>query len=222
MPLLILLFVSHSLFAQVVKPGAQDHYQSFAQLAAKNVEGKDYQIEVKDRDSGVLVMAFHGGYIEPGTSELAEAIASEDFSYYGFKGLLNKEMDDASYTSSLLHLTSAKFDEPQLMKLSLAKEFCLAIHGFGGTEADFCVGGANADQRRQITEALSKAFPEFKSCELCCNPFNGTSLKNPVNRCLKRGVQIEISPRARRLLLSDGKFRKDIANGLRKAVLSRP
>lgn len=222
MPLLFILFFSHCLFAQVVKPGAHDHCQNFAELAAKNVAGKDYKIEVQDRNSKILVMAFHGGFIEPGTTELAKAIVGEELSYYGFEGLVDRETDEASYTSSLLHLTSSKFDEPLLMKLALAKEFCLAIHGFGGVEADFCIGGTNVDQRRQITENLSKAFPDLKSCELCCNPFNGTSLKNPVNRCLKRGVQIEISPRARKQILRDAKFRKDVAGSLRKALLGEP
>ena len=222
MPLLFILILSQYLFAQVVKPGAQDHYPNFAELAAKNVEGKDSLIEVQDRDAGILVMAFHGGFIEPGTSELAKALAGEDLSYYGFEGLVNRETDEVSYTSSLLHLTSAKFDEPRLLKISAHKEFCLAIHGFGGAEADFCVGGANADQRRLITEALSKAFPGFKSCELCCNPFNGTSLKNPVNHCLKRGVQIEISPKARKQILSDNSLRKEIAEVLRKTLVSKP
>lgn len=222
MPLLFILILSQCLFAQVVKPGAQDHYQSFIELAANNLEGKDFKINVQDRESGILVMAFHGGFIEPGTSELAEAVADTDLSFYGFSGLINKEMDESTYTSSLLHLTSAKFDEPRLMKLSAQKEFCLALHGFGGVEADFCIGGANSDQRRLISEALSKAFPGFKSCELCCNPFNGTSLKNPVNRCLKRGVQIEMSPRVRRQILSDVTLRKEIATILRKSLIAKP
>ncbi len=219
--LLLLLFCSTT-FARVLKAVDKDHYQNFSELSAKNVAGKDYKIEVLDRDSGILVMAFHGGFIEPGTTELAQAIAGEDLSYYGFEGLMDHETDESSYTSSLLHLTSTKFDEPILMKLAPAKEFCLAIHGFGGVEADFCVGGANVDQRRQITETLSKSSPDFKSCELCCNPFNGTSLKNPVNRCLKRGVQIEISPRARKKIISDVKFRKHVAGIFRKALFAGP
>lgn len=222
MPILFIILLSHCLFAQVVKPGAQDHYQNFAELAAKNVAGKDYKIEVQDRNSGTLVMAFHGGYIEPGTTELAKAVAGEDLSFYGFEGLVERETDEASYTSSLLHLTSAKFDEPLLLKLAQAKEFCLAIHGFGGIEADFCVGGANPDQRKLVAETLAKSLPAFKSCELCCNPFNGTSLKNPVNRCLKRGVQIELSPRLRKQIISDSNLRQEIAQALRSAIKLNP
>jgi phage replication-related protein YjqB (UPF0714/DUF867 family) len=217
----IFLLITVTAGAQVIKPGSQDHYQNFAEIAQKNKEGRDYLIEVSDRESGILVMAFHGGFIEPGTTELAKAIAGAELSFYGFSGLIEKETDEASYTSSLLHLTSARFDEPKLMSLTKKKEFCLAIHGFGGAEGDFCVGGANAEQRKIITEQLSKAFPDFKSCELCCNPFNGTSLENPVNHCLKRGVQIELSPGLRRKILKDSEFKNEIGMVLRKILTER-
>ncbi|WPU65034.1 poly-gamma-glutamate hydrolase family protein [Peredibacter starrii] len=200
-------------FAQIqTKPGSQDHYKNFSELAAKNVEGEDYVIELKNRNSKILVMAFHGGYIESGSTELASAITSESFNFYTFKGLRVGEMDESSFTSSTLHLTSTNFDEPQLMELTSKADFCLGLHGFGGQEADFCVGGGNADERKELVKALTKAYPDYKSCELCCNPFNGTAKKNPVNRCKLQGIQVEMSPRVRKSILRDQTFLKSLSN----------
>jgi phage replication-related protein YjqB (UPF0714/DUF867 family) len=53
----------------------------------------------------VAVIAPHGGGIEPGTSELATAIAGDDFSLYLFEGL-------KSAGNGELHITSTNFDEP--------------------------------------------------------------------------------------------------------------
>lgn len=204
---IILLLTSLTAFAQKVpRSGSQDHYANFSELAAKNIEGTDYNISIKKNGSGILVMTFHGGFIEPGTTELGSAIAGRTFDFYTFTALKRGEMDEPSLTSSTLHLTSAHFDEPQLMKLVTEKDFCLGIHGFGGEEADFCVGGGNSEQRKVLVQKLSKAFPELKSCELCCNPFNGVSIKNPINKCRLQGVQVEMSPKVRKKILADGEF----------------
>lgn len=213
---LFLLFLSSSVLAQEHSwPGSQDHYKNFSELASRNKEGEDYRIEVENRGSPILVMAFHGGLIEPGTTELARAIAQGMFNFYGFASLKDEETDEISFTSSLLHLTSARFDEPRLMELVSTENFCLSIHGFGGEEADFCVGGGNPEQRKALSLALSHAFPEYKSCELCCNPFNGVSLKNPPNRCKQQGVQVEMSPRVRRRILNDKDFLRSLSDHFR-------
>ena len=205
--IILLTFLSSVISAQAqTKPGSQDHYKSFAELAAKNVEGEDYAIELKNRNSKILVMAFHGGHIESGSTELASTITSEKFNFYTFKGLKVGELDESSFTSSTLHLTSTNFDEPQLMELTSKAEFCLGLHGFGGQEADFCVGGGNTEERKELVKAFTKAYPDFKSCELCCSPFNGTAKKNPVNRCKLQGIQVEMSPRVRKAILKDQSF----------------
>ena len=49
-----------------------DRYASYVQLAESEREGQDYSVRVEgDRSSAILVLAPHGGSIEPGTSELA-------------------------------------------------------------------------------------------------------------------------------------------------------
>lgn len=214
--ILVFLF-SYSAFAQKVpRAGSQNLYANFAELASKNVKGSEYEIVVKTNGSKVLVMSFHGGFVEPGTTELGAAISDKTYDFYTFMALKKGEMDEPSFTSSTLHLTSAHYDEPQLMKLVTEKDFCLGLHGFGGEEADFCVGGGNSEQRKVLVQKLSKSFPELKSCELCCNPFNGVSIKNPINKCRLQGVQVEMSPKVRKKILSDGEFLGSLSKELRE------
>ena len=57
--------------------GMQDKYTSFAALeAGGEIAGRDYNTTVRERpQSGVLIVAPHGGNIEIGTTELADLIA---------------------------------------------------------------------------------------------------------------------------------------------------
>lgn len=200
-------------------PGSQDHYRSFSELAAANVEGKDYSIVTRDNPSRILVMSFHGGLIEPGTTELTALISGDLFDFYTFMGNKNDELHEESLTAADLHLTSARFDEPRLMSMTEESDFCVGLHGFGGREADFCVGGANESERKRLVESLSARFPELRSCELCCPPYNGVSAKNPVNKCSRGGIQVEMSPKVRRAILQDQAFRKDLADSFRSFLL---
>lgn len=208
----ISLFVSLLIFScSHYKAGDQDHFQSFTEMAKKNKEGLDYEIKYKERLSKILVSAFHGGFVEPGSTELADEITKDKYDYYTFKALKPGEVHEPSLTSSTLHITSTRFDEPKMMSMIKDKDFCLSLHGFGGKEADFCVGGANAEKRKELVAHLAKAFPHLKSCELCCPPFNGTSSKNPINKCQNQGVQVEMSPSVRKRILADQIFKKELA-----------
>lgn len=64
-----------------------DRYTSFVDLAANERPDIDYRIRVVDRGSEIGILAPHGGWIEPGTSEIAEAIAGSEFSFYVFESL---------------------------------------------------------------------------------------------------------------------------------------
>jgi len=220
MKILILcsLFIVKLSAAQVPVPGAQDHYRDFSSLIKDNVEGVDYSIHTKRTNSNILVMAFHGGFIESGTTELAEEIAGDDFNFYTFKGIKPIEIDERTFTSSALHLTSTRFDDPKLIGMTSDAEECLGVHGFGGEEADFCVGGGNLLLRQVMVQVLKTNFPEYVSCELCCNPYNGLAKLNPVNRCKLKGIQVELSPQIRKRILRDNVFRKSLANNFREVL----
>lgn len=197
-----------------LRAGSQGHFQNFAELAAHKKQGTDYDFEIQRTSSPVLVMAFHGGLIEPGTTELGKALGQYGFNFYSFVGLTQEEMDAPTLTCADVHLTSARFDEPQLQALTAKAQACVTLHGFGGVEADFCVGGASEEKRRALSALLAREFPDLRSCELCCPPFNGTSAKNPANQCRVWGVQIEMSPQVRKTILTNEAFKKRLAKVL--------
>ena len=89
-----------------------DTYRNFDDL--RKHEGRffqnSYKIVAKDRKSKITCIAIHGGNIEPGTSELAEELAGNEFNLYKFEGLKEKN-------NSVLHITSSNFDEPKADKL---------------------------------------------------------------------------------------------------------
>ena len=88
-------------------PPVSDSYGSFAELAIGEAEGRDWVRLYLDRGSRFLVMAPHGGWIEPYTTELAQAIAGEDFSFYTFKGVKERGNRHLHLTS---HRTASRLD----------------------------------------------------------------------------------------------------------------
>ena len=64
-----------------------DKYSSFAVLARHQIEGQDYRILFRKRNGARVIIAPHGGGIEPGTTEIADAIAGNDLSFYAFEGI---------------------------------------------------------------------------------------------------------------------------------------
>ena len=64
-----------------------DKYHNFNQLLSSEKKNIDFRRRVKQRNSGWLIIAPHGGGIEPGTSELAAAIARFNYSLYTFEGI---------------------------------------------------------------------------------------------------------------------------------------
>lgn len=202
----------------LAQPG-YDHYENYADLKAHQVLGKDYTIDVTDRSPSdpthTLVMAMHGCKIEQGTTELAQEIAGEKHSLYSFCGIKESKQYPDLLLDPLLHITSAHFDEPKLLEMLKGAQSCISIHGFSNDGVDFCVGGRGEKRRAEIVKTLTREFPEFKSCELCCKPYLGISKKNPVNQCKNPGVQIEMSARVRKKILENVEFKKKLAQALR-------
>jgi phage replication-related protein YjqB (UPF0714/DUF867 family) len=92
--------------SQVMHRGADDKYRDFAALSRTEREGVDFDIVCRARSSAVAVIAPHGGKIESGTSEIATAVAGDDFNLYCFQGLKPRH-------NTSLHITSGRFDEPR-------------------------------------------------------------------------------------------------------------
>lgn len=106
----------------MARPQVADRYRTFEELAANERRSIDYCIRVEDRGTRCVILAPHGGWIEPGTSEVAEAIAGTDLSFYAFEALKNGPHGD-------YHITSHRFDEPEGLELVGKSWTSVAIHG---------------------------------------------------------------------------------------------
>jgi phage replication-related protein YjqB (UPF0714/DUF867 family) len=184
-------------------------YQSFKELADREVEGQDYRIRIELRDPRVLIIAPHGGKIEPTTAEVAEAIAGMDYSFYSFEGLKGD--------SSVLHIESHLFDEPRALKAVEKADVVVTTHGQIDQKDEFVmVGGLHESLRSKIREQLEAAG--FKT-RLPTEGLMGTDLMNICNRGKSRqGVQLEISRKVRDLLRKDKDHLQVFANAIRRAI----
>lgn len=172
-----------------------DTYSSFAELKAAEREGVDYAVCVVARDGlATVVLAPHGGGIEPGTSEIAKLIAGEDLSHAVFEG--RKPSDNAR-----LHITSTNFDEPRCLALVQAADHVLAIHGEGCEKAVAYLGGRDTVLVERIRTALKS---EGYAVEAHASPeLQGMAPDNVCNRGRRRaGVQLELSSGLRRMFFN--------------------
>lgn len=191
-----------------------DRYDSFAALAAREMEGVHYRIRIAARPSPVVIVAPHGGFIEPGTSEAAAAIAGESHSLYCFESLTMRARGDG------LHITSARFDEPQALRLVARAEVAIGVHGRknGDDAASIWVGGLHELLRDAICDTLLaggfRAKPVGEG-----HPLAGRDPANICNRGRRgAGVQLEL-PRALRIRFAqDAAHRAAFAEAVRAAV----
>ncbi len=193
------------------------YYNNYSQLRKCEKEGADYQIRFQERGSGILIMAPHGGCIEPGTTEIAHEAAGKEHSIYCFEGI--KDRDNTS-----LHITSTHFDEPIGLKLAGKARSILALHGCRDDEPIIYLGGKD----EILQEEIRKSLEEIK-IRVGKNPrFPGRHPNNICNRSLRgEGVQMEISLALRRLMFVDlkrdqreprGELFHNIVLAIRKAM----
>ncbi len=183
-----------------------DKYSCFEELSAHEARGADYEVRWRRGGSGIAVLSIHGGEIEPGTSEIAEAVAGAGHSFYTFRGIKKAGNLD-------LHIASTAFDEPCALEIAGRSETVISIHGCRGKEEFVHVGGLDSELRRCIGAKLRlggfKArrgswsfYPASAGRHPVCgkDPFRmetglrGLDKHNICNRCRRgKGVQMEIS-----------------------------
>ncbi|PRZ16652.1 phage replication-related protein YjqB (UPF0714/DUF867 family) [Laceyella sediminis] len=167
----------------------KDRYVNYKDLSRHEQVGKDYSIHLHFRSPQLGVFAIHGGGIETGTSELALAIASRDWSCYLFSG-------DKPRGNHRLHLTSTRFDEPLAILLANQCERILALHGAAGDEEKVYVGGLDETWRQHIKKCLAQQG--FAAIDPPPR-LGGREPENIVNRGRrKQGVQLELTSGLRR------------------------
>ena len=148
-----------------------DPYRDFRELERAEPEGDAWTRDYVSRGSRTLVMAPHGGWIEPFTAELARAVAGNYFSLYAFQGLKKRGNES-------LHLTSHRFDEPLALQAVASAEWVVAIHGERSSDREFVmVGGLWQLFRESLAETLEGADIAVVS------PREGLGGVNPRNIC---------------------------------------
>jgi len=177
-----------------------DQYGSYYELQNNHQEEHDYHIRTLERSKVLIILAIHAGRIEMGTSELAEAIAREDFSMYLFEGFARN--------SQILHITSTHFDEPRCLDLIQKHQTSLSLHGFAGTQSDpmIYLGGNNLALVKHLLDALvAGGYPT----QINTGKYAATDPANICNRTYSDGgVQIELSAHLRSRFFEDYLHRK--------------
>lgn len=185
-------------------------YNSFQEIKAREIEEKDFRIRTHLRDASVLIMAPHGGKIEPGTTEIAEAIAGKDYSFYSFEGL-------KAEGNHVFHIESHLYNEPRALQAVSMATLVLTVHGQIDQKDEFVmVGGLHIQLCSEIEYQLkASGFPIRPPMK----GLSGTDPKNICNRGASRcGVQLELSRKLRDSLRTDQVRLRIFADALRKAI----
>jgi len=163
-----------------------DRYHSFGELVEHEVEGIDFRRTVLRRPfSPVAVIAPHAGKIESSTSEIARAIAGEDFNLYLFEGIKKR----GNYAA--LHITSRRFDEPSCLELLSTCSFVITIHGCVGHDERILIGGLDHWLKNKVAAELRQAGLDVRNDG---HHFQATNPENICNRGQSnKGVQLELT-----------------------------
>ncbi len=172
-----------------------DRYQKFSDLAQNEKKGQDYLVVHRPGERKIAVVAIHGGGIEPGTADIADAVAGKTYTYYAFKGLKKEG-------NKLLHLSSNRYDEPQSTQVLQDVRVILSIHGCREENEIVFVGGKNQRLKEKIISFLrSGGFIAVVSMVPGQRGINGNNI---CNRCKGgQGVQLEISRGLREKMYDD-------------------
>jgi len=144
------------------------------------VPGRDLRIAFGDGGiARCLLVAPHGGGIEPGTSELLRAISDlGGWAWYEFAGFLRKGNQEA------LHIASTLFDEPTLLALLPRTNFVLTLHGANYTRDRVVYVGGRWEVGRATMTAMINAATGKHGIEAKEAPadLRGTEPTNLTNR----------------------------------------
>ncbi len=174
-------------------PEPRDRYGSYRALQEREREGRDYVIFARAGRTDTTVMAPHGGEIEPGTSEIARAIAGDEHGFYAFEGRKPR-------LNRILHLTSTRFDEPRALALARRSRLVVTIHGCGEARDVVYVGSRCASLLEHTTTILGQ-------WGFAVDAHQRLRGRHPDNLCNLgrggKGIQLELTAGLRRTLFQD-------------------
>lgn len=170
----------------------------------------------------LVILAPHGGNIEPGTSEIAQAMYYDLFnkSRHVTLWMLNGYSPGGG-AFERFHIPSDEFESEDFPKLGciLGRNYAQSI-AFHGCKDDTVYVGGTADNgfKSEVAEAIFGAIHGNIALEVVSNgPYAGTSTNNIVNRLSSSSIQIELPRRIR-----DGIGSLEIACSLSSLFASRP
>lgn len=185
--------VDDPLFPTHYVPVRVDKYRNFTELSMAETE---YDIAYRLKDSNTVIFAVHGGNMEPGTTEIADAIANDVYNFYSFISCKAVDNND-------LHITSSVYDEPLAREMVRGKTLVLSFHGAAGAESVAYLGGRDEARIDLICRNLVDAgFAVATNLDpgLC-----GRDKGNIVNSGdTGKGVQFELSRGLRDSFFADG------------------
>ncbi len=162
----------------------------------------DYDICVSARQCPVLIMAPHGGAIEPGTSQVARQIAGDDYSLFLFEG-------KRTGGNWRLHIRSDNYELPQALTMAQKADRLITIHGCKNEDQVTLVGGLDTRLKQHINEELTMNGFRLNTASGTC--LGGMSSKNICNRNRRNiGVQMELSIGQRRQMFKDCRGKRKI------------
>ena len=171
-----------------------DRYRNFAGLRECEAEGRDYRICLRRGKGSFAIMAPHGGKIERGTSQLAEAIAGNEHTFYSFDGI--KDINNHH-----LHITSDRFDDPRALALASSVRTVITIHGAKGQNRNVYTGGQHLHLEEKILHSLR--YAGFTAMHDPSPTRQGMGVTNICNRGYDgKGVQIELTQGLRKNLFN--------------------
>ncbi len=188
-----------------------DFYSNFRDLQVHEQEGRDFRIITSRNWHPVLIIAPHGGKIEPYTSQITQWIAGEDFAWYAFEGI--KDGDNRR-----LHITSHNFDEPTLLQALREAHTVLTIHGLKNSSDEFLmIGGLDLTFGSELRIALQHRDFIVRESE---QKYRGERASNICNRGRTgKGVQLEISFALRKRIVEDAECRIRFVDTIRLLIM---
>lgn len=174
-------------------PAVEDSPRDMKQLL-RTEPASSYELTVRDTDSAILVIAPHGGTIEPFTSTIASGIAGEAFDYFEFKGLLEKD------AYARLHIPSIHYNPDELRDINLASEVTLSVHSVSGKDKTIYLGGRDEMGVQILQRHLQEAGFHVEAAP---EDHAGLDPRNFVNKNGRgMGIQMEMTLSQRRALFT--------------------
>ncbi|MGN9911341.1 poly-gamma-glutamate hydrolase family protein [Phytohabitans sp. LJ34] len=171
----------------VATPGTVAEYPSMTALRKVEQEGVAFDLTWTVTDSPLVVVAPHGGSIEPRTSEIASAIAGSEHTQCQFKGKL-----PAGQNYPRLHVTSEHWDVEECLILIGQRTHALSVHGTSKAGSVVYIGGRDTETGVALATALRAAG--FTVVRPAPADIAGTSPDNFVNKDADgAGVQLELT-----------------------------